>query len=266
MGWFGKKKTRPDSRDVAIRAIILKYVVVYAFSTPPREILDQMMDWVDGERQQFLLDAELHRSEHWSGLRPLREQMSPSEHELSLTTDATMSEAQQINATWRAESLTTILWALSVVPELPPYDVQASAELFGGFAPADVQDFVETAQLRPIEAIDKARDVAELWHWRSRTRQIIENGQAFLSTAETAAAGFDSYDSIVRVTAKMAAARGDISNTIDEDFPAFGKAYRDLSNDKWSQIRSITMERHFALNWLCGYAPDHRWDETPTDT
>lgn len=29
---------------------------------------------------------------------------------------------------------------------------------------------------------------------------------------------------------------------------------------------SIIMERHFALNWLCGMAPGNRWDETPTDT
>jgi len=26
------------------------------------------------------------------------------------------------------------------------------------------------------------------------------------------------------------------------------------------------MERHKALNWLCGFAPGNRWDETPTDT
>jgi hypothetical protein len=53
---------------------------------------------------------------------------------------------------------------------------------------------------------------------------------------------------------------------IDEDFAVHGKAYRDLSPEEWSEVRSITLERHFALNWLCGYAPNNRWDETPTDT
>ena len=43
-------------------------------------------------------------------------------------------------------------------------------------------------------------------------------------------------------------------------------SYRDLTDEEWSSIRSIAFERHFALNWLCGYAPDNRWDETPTDT
>jgi hypothetical protein len=31
-------------------------------------------------------------------------------------------------------------------------------------------------------------------------------------------------------------------------------------------VGSITEERHFALNWLCGYAPDNDWDATPTPT
>ena len=48
------------------------------------------------------------------------------------------------------------------------------------------------------------------------------------------------------------------------DFPAFGKAYRNLSEDEYEQATSIAMERHLALNWLCGYDSD--WDETPTDT
>jgi len=57
-----------------------------------------------------------------------------------------------------------------------------------------------------------------------------------------------------------------IPTSIDEDFPAFGRAYRDLSSDEWAAVKSIAMERHFALNWLCGYAPENGWDDTPTDT
>ena len=53
---------------------------------------------------------------------------------------------------------------------------------------------------------------------------------------------------------------------IDNDFPAMGKAYRELDGREWSEVRSITMERHYALNWLCGLAPNNQWDATPTDT
>jgi hypothetical protein len=53
---------------------------------------------------------------------------------------------------------------------------------------------------------------------------------------------------------------------IEEDFPAKGKADRGLSAQESSEVRSITFERHFALNWLCGYSPGNEWDQTPTDT
>ena len=77
-------------------------------------------------------------------------------------------------------------------------------------------------------------------------------------------AGFSCFDDIVRRSAEFHAADG-LFVAIDEDYPVFGKAYRDLSDEEWAKVRSITMERHFALNWVCGYAPKHRWDETPTD-
>jgi hypothetical protein len=53
---------------------------------------------------------------------------------------------------------------------------------------------------------------------------------------------------------------------VDEDFAVGGKAYRDLSAEEFANVTSITVERHFALNWLCGRAPENRWDETPTAT
>ena len=53
---------------------------------------------------------------------------------------------------------------------------------------------------------------------------------------------------------------------IHDDFPAKGKAYRDLTADEWSEVRSVCAERHYALNWLCGYAPGNDWDHTPTET
>jgi hypothetical protein len=108
--------------------------------------------------------------------------------------------------------------------------------------------------------------LAELWHWRSRTRQLIEAGEVYQGGASAAAAGLHTFDDIVRTTSRFAAEEKQIDPPIDEDFPAMGKAYRDLTNNEWNDVRSITVERHLALNWLCGYAPKNAWDETPTDT
>ena len=80
------------------------------------------------------------------------------------------------------------------------------------------------------------------------------------------AAGLKSYEDIVRMSAKLAVERGDLPTSLGDDYPIMSKAYRELTNDEWSQVRSVTVERHFALNWLCGYAPGNQWDNTPTDT
>ena len=80
------------------------------------------------------------------------------------------------------------------------------------------------------------------------------------------AAGYHSYDDIVRHVARNAARQGTIPTCIEDDFPARGKAYRALSKEEWSEVTSIAVERHYALNWLCGHATENKWDETPTDT
>jgi hypothetical protein len=132
--------------------------------------------------------------------------------------------------------------------------------------PSDFPAFIASARLRDQAEIDDARDLAELWHWRSRTRQLIEEGQAFPTEERMKAAGFHSFDDIVRLTARKSSENGRLPACIEEDFPAKGLAYRKLSPQDWSEVRSITIERHFALNWLCGYARANEWDETPTST
>ena len=64
--------------------------------------------------------------------------------------------------------------------------------------------------------------------------------------------GLNTLEDIVRMTAQAAANDGDLLPLIGDDFPARGKAYRDLSADERAEVRSGTVERHFTLNWLCG--------------
>ncbi len=71
---------------------------------------------------------------------------------------------------------------------------------------------------------------------------------------------------VIRLTAVKAAEEGVFARAIENDFPAFGKAFRDVSEEELSRLTSIAMERHKAFNWLCGYAPENRWSETATDT
>lgn len=177
-----------------------------------------------------------------------------------------MSDRDQISASWRIEAVQILLWALNFVEEVPAYDTQADHALLKTHLRTEVPEILRTATLRPTAEIDRARSIAEFWHWRSRTRQLIEEGRDFVDPTITQKRGFKTLDDIIRFSANEAHKKGTFSSVIDEDFPAFGKAYRRLTAEEWTCIRSVTMERHFALNWLCGYAPGNRWDETPTDT
>jgi hypothetical protein len=48
------------------------------------------------------------------------------------------------------------------------------------------------------------------------------------------------------------------------DFGAFGRVYRQLTPEQYAEARSIAVERHHALNWLCGEG--RGWDDVPLDT
>jgi hypothetical protein len=185
---------------------------------------------------------------------------SQSTREKPLVSKALGSWSRQelIDSAWRANSLGVILWALSRFDELPPWDTQFTPQEtikpLNLFAP--IGPFLERAVLRPESEIEPMRELAELWHWRSRTRRLQEEG-------------FQPEDGIsledkVRTAAAKAFRDGDIPKPIGGDFPVFGKAYADLSTEECSQTSSIAIERLYALNWLCGYAAD--WDAVPTDS
>ena len=266
---FKKSNSRPTAADAARRLIILKQMVLSALVAPPREMLRQMSSkWSAHESEQFHQQAEAQRDQFWQGLRDagLWHYLSPREQAHAQSTMATMTQQQQFDATWRIEAAQTLMWALAMLPELPSYDTRASHDLLKQMPSRDLAPFIQVARLRDQSELDRARDTAEFWHWRSRTRELIERGDALPDDGKMQSMGFHNYDDIVRFSARNAAQKGTIPPCIGDDFPANGKAYRDLTDEEWRVVRSITAERHFALSWLCGFAPDNKWDETPTDT
>jgi hypothetical protein len=69
-------------------------------------------------------------------------------------------------------------------------------------------------------------------------------------------------EALARRRATSWRAEGAIPEPIDGDFPAFGKAFRELAADEHAAVAATALERLYALNWLCGYASD--WDSVPT--
>jgi hypothetical protein len=148
---FEKPQSRPTAKAAACRLLILKHVVVYGMAAPPRDMLKTIMaQWSAEDRAKFQQQAEARRDEKCQGLKRvgLWEHMSPREQGFSQGTLVTMTEREQIKASWRMEAVQTLMWALGMLPALPPFDTIADPELLKQIPLHDVTPFLHSAALR----------------------------------------------------------------------------------------------------------------------
>jgi hypothetical protein len=255
----------PDAAAVARRVIALAAVTHFAFTVPRRDHFERWKAAATPEDlRKFRAVARSHRMERIAALGRWSRILTAEEARVFARTAESLTEREQINASWRVESLYVLAWALGLRDSLPPFDTQVNPEKdLGGLPPDDRERFESKAKLRSRREINKARDVAELWHWRSRTYQLASSGEPPFK--DDPVDGFQSYDDIVKDVAAGVAREG-LFVPIKGDFPALGKPYRALTERQWHSVSSIASERHFALNWLCGLAPRNSWEQTPTDT
>lgn len=249
----------PEARAVAMRSRLLGYKIYREIYCPPGDILKEMKErnpnWKGIRDVLWEKDREIVSRIRAEGLDEIATEWEKSSFEIGVFD---FPEQARIDETWLGESLGVLLWALGWQERILPYDVPADAmEL----AKERVNNLgAATPVLRDATVIGKARDNAETWHWRSRTRQLQEQNQVFEFPP-----GY-TLEGVIAGAAKVVWDDGYAAQPIDGDFSVLGKPYRALSAEEWSVVRSITMERHRALNWLCGYAPGNDWDQTPTDT
>jgi hypothetical protein len=245
------------------RAIILKYIFVTGLAASSIEAARRRSaQWTSEERDRFNLETAERSIQNVNRLKAagLWADVEGDERRFLQARIDQITAQQRIDAGWLAESIVCLLWALQLIPEIPPYDHEADAELVNALPALSVKDLVKQAHLRPREEINKQRDIAELWHWRARTRRLQEEGRL-----KGQVGGF-SIEQIIERAAMKGAQDWNFPNPIESDFPAMGKAYRDVSSEEFARLTSIAQERHKALNWLCGFSPNGQWADTPTDT
>ena len=248
--------------------MVLKYVVVHSLTTPRPMIPELFSKWSEEEQEKFD-DAFKKQSETIA--RQMQEfglwkYASPKEKGFLLSFGSKMDEYAHRAACWRMECVGVLMWSLCLLETWPRIDEQMNPDYLKSVPIAKVGLFSKCPDFRPQIEISAKRDLIEFWHWRVRTRQLIEQGYSFKPDENMIKAGFHSLDDIVRSSAKAAYKDGALPEIIDDDFVFLGKPFRSLTVEEYQMATSIIMERHFALNWLCGMAPANKWDETPTET
>jgi hypothetical protein len=193
------------SADEVARRCIVLYAVLGAGHEEPR---DQLVEWLRRER--------------------LWEAVSPKEAEFLLCESP--SEQDRINATWRAEALFPLLWALGLIAEMPSPQQLCDVQLIRSELPpllSSVREFVSTARLRNEKEIYAANNEVYHIHWRVRDARLRG----------------------------LPAPPGKLPRMphVDSDPPVE------------SYDSGVVWERHYALNWLIGYCGQD-WDDITTDT
>ncbi|MDP2278020.1 MAG: DUF4272 domain-containing protein [Nitrospirota bacterium] len=259
---------KPTSKEAYTRLMILKYVIVHALATPRPMLSDLFANWSETEKKAFDDACKQKADASVASLKEINlwKHASPKEQLFLQSFGSQMDEYEHRAATWRMECAAMIMWALGLLNSWPNIDEEINTDLLKSVPIQQLGFFSKHPDLRKHSEMAAKRDLIEFWHWRVRTRRLIEEGTQFEADDDMKRAGLNSYDDIIRFSARAANEKGDLPQLIDDDFVFLGKPFRSLSTDEYQLATSIIMERHFALNWLCGMAPGNRWDETPTDT
>jgi hypothetical protein len=202
------------------------------------EILDQLRSWVRGQG----IDPYLSAVERHALGQPLNE----------------IDDDTLFALSWRLQALVAILWALHKIEPMPTYAESYSADALQPLLPfgQPIEGFLTTTRLRTEEELVMERHRAEFWNWRARTDLLRRQGMK-------PPAG-ETYDTTIARAVQTALDEGVVTEVRDGDVLCNGVPYRVLSPEAFADAASTAQERHFALNWMCGYAED--WDDTPTDT
>lgn len=260
---------KPNYKNVSRRLMILKYLVIHSYSTVSSEYLKQSAKhWTNNEKQNYDSELEKLMNEKISEMKSfgLWKYTTKTERDFLLSYGSNINPVSLMNANWRMEAAIVLMWALNLVDKFPDINEQTNTELLNLIEIRKIGLFSNKLSMRSNVEISKMRDIIETWHWRVNTRRLIENNFDFQPDKKMREAGINNLDDIVQMTAKSAYSNGELYEIIDNDFAFKGKPFRELDEEDFNEVTSIIIERHYALNWLCGLAPRNKWDETPTDT
>ncbi|MBI4584156.1 MAG: DUF4272 domain-containing protein [Planctomycetes bacterium] len=267
---------RMDAQAVARRAIILQ--ALYSARPFPR---------VKGNDPQGI--AQKHEEGRlqilgWLRDEELWEHASEAERNIFDAPVGSSSPKKEIRLDLQKESLMVMIYALGIAPDLPPFGREASLDLLKKIPAANQSTalFIQNAQLRSWEDIERGKTITEFWELRARAQDLLDSGNfpegkmfeelAMVTTTAMIDAGLQPkpiadgpslFREIIRLSAHQAFKEGWMDAPVEDDFPVNGRPYRELEKTVRSKVQAIARERLRAFNWLT--SPEKDWDELESD-
>jgi Domain of unknown function (DUF4272) len=110
----------------------------------------------------------------WLSENGLWEVLSPREHGFVDTVEP--PQRQIVNAAWKCECLIVCLWALNLIPTIPPADTLCDPDLIAKVMPPfsgiSVGDFLRSAVLRREDELLDMQDECLRLHWHARDAKL----------------------------------------------------------------------------------------------
>lgn len=233
-GEDGFEPSPPSAERVARRALALVAVTVRAYNeaethgTEAAGLHRELLNWVRDAGIEDELEGPDPSVPRWV-----------DERSVVMAPPGGLDAQAQTDASWRAEGLAVLAWALGLY-ELPAHDEPADPftlwETLEDGDAAKARALLASATLRPREEIEALRKRLFALHWRLRDFTLNPRRMDFAEIARTA--WFGPLD-----IAGLPLAEGDLAIRgvpIDQADPAL-----------FGAVHSATMERHKAANWLC---------------
>jgi hypothetical protein len=177
-------------------------------------------------------------------------ELEEHERELLHTPLGGVDQRAVINATWLAEGLAVLAWALGTM-DLPPYDDSVDpAEVADtlGFMGDQAREVIQSA-LVDAEAIEAFQSSILTAHWRLRQYGLQPEKLDFTAFVKTAWFGPLSLDGL---------------RLVDGDLAIGDEPISQASEEACSHCQSIVQERHRAANWLAGWGEPYSEVDTST--
>jgi hypothetical protein len=177
-------------------------------------------------------------------------ELEPDEAALLSTPLGQLDKRTALNATWRAEGMVVLAWALgwaSLPPiheECEPSDVAVAM----GFLDEQQNTLLHCPCLRDRAEIDRWEGAYLTVHWRLRQWSIEPGPMDFVTFVSACDWGL-CLDEL---------------EVLDRDLAIGGVRIDKIDHAVYHEALSITQERHQAFNWLSGFEPVY--SDVTTDT